>query len=205
MPALEMVETNKHTFFICSIPDELTPFGRMMALLEWYLTSFHMGRTDSAAKKPYNPIIGETFHCSWRVQNTNPTFETHTSLRAKAAHETINLVSQSRSKSETENISTDKNVHPADDSTASGQSPNLPNDSETYSSAVDVTSQGKLSDTPTVTYVNLAKSNSDSLMSAEVVKDASKMGKVVRDIAHESIDVTYTAEQVSHHPPGILL
>ena len=39
----------------------------MLALLEWYLTSFHVGRQSTIAKKPYNPIIGETFHCSWRV------------------------------------------------------------------------------------------------------------------------------------------
>ncbi|XP_052800561.1 oxysterol-binding protein-related protein 11-like isoform X2 [Mya arenaria] len=44
-----------------------SPEERMMAVLEWYLTSFHAGRQGSIAKKPYNPIIGETFHCSWRI------------------------------------------------------------------------------------------------------------------------------------------
>ena len=24
------------------------------------------------AKKPYNPILGETFHCSWKVPGSNP-------------------------------------------------------------------------------------------------------------------------------------
>ncbi|KAL4224720.1 Oxysterol-binding protein-related protein 10 [Mactra antiquata] len=43
------------------------PEDRMMAVLEWYLTSFHAGRQGSIAKKPYNPIIGETFHCSWQI------------------------------------------------------------------------------------------------------------------------------------------
>ncbi|XP_053385118.1 oxysterol-binding protein-related protein 11-like isoform X3 [Mercenaria mercenaria] len=49
---------------ITSLPD---PEDRMMGVLEWYLTSFHAGRQGSIAKKPYNPIIGETFHCSWKI------------------------------------------------------------------------------------------------------------------------------------------
>ncbi|XP_052215896.1 oxysterol-binding protein-related protein 11-like isoform X3 [Dreissena polymorpha] len=49
---------------ITNLPD---PEDRMMAVLEWYLTSFHAGRQGSIAKKPYNPIIGETFHCSWKI------------------------------------------------------------------------------------------------------------------------------------------
>ncbi|KAJ8313231.1 hypothetical protein KUTeg_009217 [Tegillarca granosa] len=41
-----------------------------MLWVEWYLSSFHAGRQGSVAKKPYNPIIGETFHCSWRLSPT---------------------------------------------------------------------------------------------------------------------------------------
>ncbi|PAA72564.1 hypothetical protein BOX15_Mlig011358g2 [Macrostomum lignano] len=44
------------------LPD---PESRMVAVLEWFLTSFHAGRKGAIAKKPYNPLIGETFHCSW--------------------------------------------------------------------------------------------------------------------------------------------
>uniref|UniRef100_A0A8C5PFP7 Oxysterol-binding protein n=1 Tax=Leptobrachium leishanense TaxID=445787 RepID=A0A8C5PFP7_9ANUR len=39
----------------------------MVRFVEYYLTSFHEGRKGALAKKPYNPIIGETFHCSWHV------------------------------------------------------------------------------------------------------------------------------------------
>uniref|UniRef100_A0A0B6Z6W0 Oxysterol-binding protein n=2 Tax=Arion vulgaris TaxID=1028688 RepID=A0A0B6Z6W0_9EUPU len=60
---------------IPKIPD---PEGRFLAVLEWYLTSFHNGRPGSIAKKPYNPIIGETFHCSWHVQNSTDTLLTYT-------------------------------------------------------------------------------------------------------------------------------
>ncbi|KAA3680521.1 oxysterol-binding protein-related protein 9/10/11 [Paragonimus westermani] len=41
------------------------PEARMMAFVQWYLTAFHAGRKDKIAKKPYNPIIGESFHCCW--------------------------------------------------------------------------------------------------------------------------------------------
>ncbi|CAL8068706.1 unnamed protein product [Calicophoron daubneyi] len=42
-----------------------TPEDRMLAFVQWYLTAFHSGRKDKIAKKPYNPIIGESFHCCW--------------------------------------------------------------------------------------------------------------------------------------------
>ncbi|PAA85385.1 hypothetical protein BOX15_Mlig007113g2 [Macrostomum lignano] len=41
--------------------------SRITGVLEWYLTGFHGGRRGAAAKKPYNPLIGETFHCSWQI------------------------------------------------------------------------------------------------------------------------------------------
>uniref|UniRef100_A0A6A7FYM3 Oxysterol-binding protein n=3 Tax=Hirondellea gigas TaxID=1518452 RepID=A0A6A7FYM3_9CRUS len=40
---------------------------RLVAVVRWYLTSVHVGRMGSQAKKPYNPVIGETFQCAWRV------------------------------------------------------------------------------------------------------------------------------------------
>ncbi|CAL4064466.1 unnamed protein product, partial [Meganyctiphanes norvegica] len=46
----------------CNSPEE-----RIQAVVKWYLTSIHVGRNGCVAKKPYNPIIGETFHCSWKV------------------------------------------------------------------------------------------------------------------------------------------
>ncbi|XP_026277867.1 oxysterol-binding protein-related protein 11 [Frankliniella occidentalis] len=57
-----------HPNLFLKIMESSTPEMRMMAVVEWYLTSLHIGRDCSIAKKPYNPIIGETFHCSWRVQ-----------------------------------------------------------------------------------------------------------------------------------------
>lgn len=60
-----------HPDFFLKIADLPDPESRMLAVLEWYLTSFHAARQGSVAKKPYNPIIGETFHCSWRLQENN--------------------------------------------------------------------------------------------------------------------------------------
>ena len=34
---------------------------------EFGLTAFHAGRNSSVAKKPYNPILGETFQCVYDI------------------------------------------------------------------------------------------------------------------------------------------
>nr|KAG5698631.1 hypothetical protein BaRGS_003145 [Batillaria attramentaria] len=61
-----------HPDIFLSIPDCESPQDRMLAVVEWYLTSFHAGRQGSVAKKPYNPIIGEHFHCSWELPSESP-------------------------------------------------------------------------------------------------------------------------------------
>uniref|UniRef100_A0AAY4E0R9 Oxysterol-binding protein n=1 Tax=Denticeps clupeoides TaxID=299321 RepID=A0AAY4E0R9_9TELE len=56
-----------HPDLFLAVADGASPVERMVRFVEYYLTSFHEGRKGAIAKKPYNPIIGETFHCSWRV------------------------------------------------------------------------------------------------------------------------------------------
>ncbi|ERE76703.1 oxysterol-binding protein-related protein 11, partial [Cricetulus griseus] len=56
-----------HPDLFIGITNGATPEDRMIRFVEYYLTSFHEGRKGAIAKKPYNPIIGETFHCSWRI------------------------------------------------------------------------------------------------------------------------------------------
>ncbi|KAM8933832.1 oxysterol-binding protein-related protein 11 [Pelodytes ibericus] len=56
-----------HPDLFLAISAGQTPEDRMVRFVEYYLTSFHEGRKGALAKKPYNPIIGESFHCSWRV------------------------------------------------------------------------------------------------------------------------------------------
>nr|CAD7396419.1 unnamed protein product [Timema poppensis] len=65
---LEMfADSMGHHHLFINITNQTSPYLRMLSALEWYLTSFHIGRKSSVAKKPYNPIIGETFHCSWKL------------------------------------------------------------------------------------------------------------------------------------------
>ncbi|XP_074051729.1 oxysterol-binding protein-related protein 10 [Macrotis lagotis] len=56
-----------HPDLLLSISSGATPAERAISFVEYYLTSFREGRNVSVAKKPYNPIIGETFHCSWYI------------------------------------------------------------------------------------------------------------------------------------------
>lgn len=56
-----------HPELFVAIADGNSPEDRMVRFVEYYLTSFHEGRKGAIAKKPYNPIIGETFHCSWKL------------------------------------------------------------------------------------------------------------------------------------------
>lgn len=56
-----------HPDLFVAIADGSSAEERMVRFVEYYLTSFHEGRKGAIAKKPYNPIIGETFHCSWKV------------------------------------------------------------------------------------------------------------------------------------------
>lgn len=46
-----------------------SPQERFIQVVRWYLSAFHAGRKSSVAKKPYNPILGETFKCHWDVPN----------------------------------------------------------------------------------------------------------------------------------------
>ncbi|XP_008329449.2 oxysterol-binding protein-related protein 10 [Cynoglossus semilaevis] len=56
-----------HPDMFLSITAGSTAEDRIVRFVEYYLTAFHEGRKGAVAKKPYNPILGETFHCSWEV------------------------------------------------------------------------------------------------------------------------------------------
>ncbi|KAK3101068.1 hypothetical protein FSP39_000723 [Pinctada imbricata] len=45
------------------------PYTRMKTVVKWYLSGFY--KKPKGLKKPYNPIIGETFRCYWRHPDTN--------------------------------------------------------------------------------------------------------------------------------------
>ena len=56
-------------FLPCSISDQKDARDRMVQVVKWYLSAFHAGRKGSVAKKPYNPILGETFQRHWTLPN----------------------------------------------------------------------------------------------------------------------------------------
>ena len=51
---------------------ESEPFMRMKTVVQWYLSGFY--KKPKGLKKPYNPIIGETFRCYWDHSNGSKTF-----------------------------------------------------------------------------------------------------------------------------------
>ena len=56
-----------HTYLLLQLPEIESKEERMMKFVKWYLTSFHNCIRTNVAKKPYNPVIGEHFQCSYRV------------------------------------------------------------------------------------------------------------------------------------------
>ncbi|CAF0904379.1 unnamed protein product [Adineta steineri] len=52
------------------IADYETPRERFIQVVKWYLSAFHAGRKSAVPKKPYNPILGEIFQCSYDVNLT---------------------------------------------------------------------------------------------------------------------------------------
>ena len=48
------------------------PFLRMKKIVKWYLSGFY--KKPKGLKKPYNPILGETFRCYWQHPNGSKTY-----------------------------------------------------------------------------------------------------------------------------------
>lgn len=80
-----------HPDLFIAITNGTTPEERMIRFVEYYLTSFHEGRKGAIAKKPYNPIIGETFHCSWRMPKSEVAADSGSNISAHSASEQITL------------------------------------------------------------------------------------------------------------------
>ncbi|XP_044525963.1 oxysterol-binding protein-related protein 11 [Gracilinanus agilis] len=80
-----------HPDLFISITNGTTAEDRMIRFVEYYLTSFHEGRKGAIAKKPYNPIIGETFHCSWRMPKSDVASSMTTSSSSQAISDQASL------------------------------------------------------------------------------------------------------------------
>ncbi|UYV62738.1 OSBPL8 [Cordylochernes scorpioides] len=57
-----------HADILTRAVQEEDPFDRMKMVVEWYLSGFY--KKPKGLKKPYNPILGETFRCFWRHPDT---------------------------------------------------------------------------------------------------------------------------------------
>ncbi|XP_056618208.1 oxysterol-binding protein-related protein 10 isoform X2 [Triplophysa dalaica] len=56
-----------HPDVFLAITSGATAEERIIRFVEYYLTAFHEGRKGAVAKKPFNPILGECFHCTWDI------------------------------------------------------------------------------------------------------------------------------------------
>lgn len=59
-------------YFLDRAVREDDAFARMKTVVKWYLSSFY--KKPKGLKKPYNPILGETFRCYWQHPNGSRTF-----------------------------------------------------------------------------------------------------------------------------------
>uniref|UniRef100_A0A3B3R8P0 Oxysterol-binding protein n=2 Tax=Paramormyrops kingsleyae TaxID=1676925 RepID=A0A3B3R8P0_9TELE len=58
-----------HADFLSQAITEESPYCRMKQVLRWYLSGFY--KKPKGLKKPYNPILGETFRCCWLHPRTD--------------------------------------------------------------------------------------------------------------------------------------
>ncbi|XP_051974083.1 oxysterol-binding protein-related protein 8-like isoform X3 [Xyrauchen texanus] len=58
-----------HADFLSEAAVEENAYNRMKKVVKWYISGFY--KKPKGLKKPYNPIIGETFRCLWLHNRTN--------------------------------------------------------------------------------------------------------------------------------------
>uniref|UniRef100_A0A673JAI9 Oxysterol-binding protein n=1 Tax=Sinocyclocheilus rhinocerous TaxID=307959 RepID=A0A673JAI9_9TELE len=58
-----------HADFLSAAAVEENAYNRMKKVVKWYISGFY--KKPKGLKKPYNPIIGETFRCLWIHSKTN--------------------------------------------------------------------------------------------------------------------------------------
>jgi len=66
----KMTDYFSHIELISDAVHKSDPVERILALSRWYISGFHI--QPKTPKKPYNPILGETFRCMWKNDGTQP-------------------------------------------------------------------------------------------------------------------------------------
>uniref|UniRef100_A0A182MUS2 Oxysterol-binding protein n=1 Tax=Anopheles culicifacies TaxID=139723 RepID=A0A182MUS2_9DIPT len=68
----KLADSYYHADILSKAVLEDDPFTRMKTVVQWYLSGFY--KKPKGLKKPYNPILGETFRCYWQHENGSRTF-----------------------------------------------------------------------------------------------------------------------------------
>uniref|UniRef100_A0AAG5CN54 PH domain-containing protein n=1 Tax=Anopheles atroparvus TaxID=41427 RepID=A0AAG5CN54_ANOAO len=68
----KLADSYYHADILSKAVQEDDPFTRMKTVVQWYLSGFY--KKPKGLKKPYNPILGETFRCYWQHENGSRTF-----------------------------------------------------------------------------------------------------------------------------------
>ncbi|XP_060117405.1 oxysterol-binding protein-related protein 11 [Heteronotia binoei] len=89
-----------HPDLFLAIANGSSPEERMIRFVEYYLTSFHEGRKGAIAKKPYNPIIGETFHCSWKMAKSQVPSDTNSNSSSHSLSEQMTVLEEPQGQAE---------------------------------------------------------------------------------------------------------
>uniref|UniRef100_A0A8C1QCB8 Oxysterol binding protein like 8 n=1 Tax=Cyprinus carpio TaxID=7962 RepID=A0A8C1QCB8_CYPCA len=79
-----------HADFLSEAAVEENAYNRMKKVVKWYISGFY--KKPKGLKKPYNPIIGETFRCLWLHTKTN----SKTFYIAEQLHTNTTCLSSSR-------------------------------------------------------------------------------------------------------------
>ncbi|XP_073815265.1 oxysterol-binding protein-related protein 8 isoform X8 [Musca autumnalis] len=68
----KLADSYYHADILSRAVVEDDPFTRMKLVVQWYLSGFY--KKPKGLKKPYNPILGETYRCYWEHENGSRTY-----------------------------------------------------------------------------------------------------------------------------------
>jgi len=68
----KLTDFMSHSDILMRAPTLADPLERLLAVVKFYVSGFYI--KPAGVKKPYNPIIGETFRCHWQYEDGSKTF-----------------------------------------------------------------------------------------------------------------------------------
>jgi len=61
-----------HAELLADVAKQEDPLQRMVAFVKWYISGYYL--KPKGVKKPYNPLLGEIFRCSWQHNSGSTTY-----------------------------------------------------------------------------------------------------------------------------------